>query len=179
MRKNIKIIILALVFIMMDQAIKIYIYRNLMHKEYDILSNFVAFKPYINIKYSWFNSISNFNIGLLPHIIVGLLILLGTFLAYGFVKKKYTMYPFTSCLFAFLFAGAFCSLIDKIAWGGSLDYIHLKGFFIFDLKDVYLSAFEVMIVIAVIINYKGLRNLKEKALAKDFKDYMKCLLQRS
>jgi len=30
-------------------------------------------------------------------------------------------------------------LIDDIFWGGSLDYIQLFDWFIFDLKDVYLT----------------------------------------
>ena len=36
-------------------------------------------------------------------------------------------------------AGSICSLIDKLFWGGSLDFIQIPLFFTFDLKDCYLS----------------------------------------
>lgn len=65
------------------------------------------------------------------------------------------------------------SLIDKVAWGGSLDYILLKGFFIFDLKDLYISTFEVMILVGLIINYKAFGSVNEKLIYKEFKAYIK------
>ena len=44
-------------------------------------------------------------------------------------------------------AGCLCSLIDKIFWGGSLDFLQIPGFFIFDGKDAYLTLSEVLFVI--------------------------------
>ena len=38
----------------------------------------------------------------------------------------------------------FRKLIDDIFWGGSLDYIQLFDWFIFDLKDVYFTIFAVV-----------------------------------
>lgn len=37
-------------------------------------------------------------------------------------------------------AGVICSIIDRIFWGSSLDYIRIKGFFVFDLKDIFIDA---------------------------------------
>ena len=71
-------------------------------------------------------------------------------------------------MFAFLFSGAFCSLIDKIFWDGSLDYILVKGFFTFDLKDVYLNVFNGLLILSVLINNKILEQIDTKVLLKDF-----------
>ena len=37
-----------------------------------------------------------------------------------------------------MFAGAVCSLIDKIFYGGSLDFIGIIPLFIADIKDIYI-----------------------------------------
>ena len=41
--------------------------------------------------------------------------------------------------FIFLFTGALCSLIDKIFYGGSLDFIGICNLFIADIKDIYIN----------------------------------------
>jgi signal peptidase II len=179
MIRKTKFLITPLLLILMEQVIKIYIFNNLMKKEFNLAGNILIFKPYINIKYSWINSLGNLGIGLLAHIIFNLVLILITFLIYFFVKEKYGMGRYGYCLFSFLSAGEICSLLDKIAWGGSLDYILLKGFFIFDLKDVYLSSFEVMAVLGIILNYRIWRNITGRAIGKDFMAYIKDKLNRS
>ena len=58
--------------------------------------------------------------------------------AYNYYRSKVDD---ANILFTVLFitglAGSICSLVDKIFWGGSLDYIQLYNLFIFDLKDCY------------------------------------------
>jgi len=41
---------------------------------------------------------------------------------------------------SFVIAGIICSFIDVVFWGGSLDFIGLFDWFIFDMKDVWLNA---------------------------------------
>ena len=41
--------------------------------------------------------------------------------------------------FLFILSGALCSLIDKIFYGGSLDFIGISNLFIADIKDLYIS----------------------------------------
>ena len=43
-------------------------------------------------------------------------------------------------------SGCLCSLIDKLFWGGSLDFLQIPTLFIFDLKDCYLTVAEVIFV---------------------------------
>jgi signal peptidase II len=79
----------------------------------------------------------------------------------------------TDLAFTYLFSGEICSTVDKIFWGGSLDYVLVEGFFIFDLKDVYLSLFDAIVVLCLIFNYKGFRKFDEKIFFREFKNYIK------
>lgn len=173
MKRNLKMMISVWVLFMIDQLIKLYIARSHMDKEFYFIDHFIGFKPFHNTKYSWINSLGDFGVSLLIHIIVSAVVVVAILIAYDFISCKYTFHKLTFVMFAFLLAGAVCSLIDKVIWKGSLDYILLEGFFIFDLKDVYLSIFEVLIVLAAIINYKGFRNLQGKEIRQDFKAYLK------
>ena len=51
-------------------------------------------------------------------------------------------------------SGCLCSLIDKLFWGGSLDFLQIPTLFIFDLKDCYLTVAEVIFVAIGILNSK-------------------------
>jgi signal peptidase II len=150
-----------------------------MDAEVDILKGILAFRPYINEYYSWINSVFNMGISLTVHILLNLLILLIILVAYGFVRDKNPSDKYVGSLFAFLLAGGLCSLIDKLAWGGSLDYIWLKGFFIFDLKDVYLTVFDGLLIAAVLFNYKGFRKISTGKMLRELCSYIKTRFVRT
>ena len=170
---NLLTVLTILLFIILDQVIKLYIKRNLMGLEFDIVGEILGFKSVINIDYSWINSMGQFDIGLMPHVILNVVIFLMFILVYDFISIKYKMSKLVRVDFCFAFAGIMCSLIDKIAWGGSLDYIWLKGFFIFDLKDIFLTCFEIITICMLVFNYKGLRKLEEKVIFKEFINYLR------
>lgn len=173
MLRIVKRIMPLLLLIAMDQIIKFYIFTKLMDKEIDIIPNMIGFKPVINSSYSWINSISNFGIGLLPHLLFNTLVLVMAYLVYDFIREQYGENRIIYSLFLFLFAGGICSLIDKITTGGSLDYVWLKGFFIFDLKDIYLSTFTGISILCVVTNHKGILKLSERVLLKEFWNFLK------
>jgi len=52
----------------------------------------------------------------------------------------------TQIIIVFLFAAILCSTIDRIFWKGSIDYIRLEGFFTFDIKDCYMTAFIILFI---------------------------------
>ena len=54
--------------------------------------------------------------------------------------------------FAFIFAGALCSLIDKIFYGGSLDFIGISNLFIVDIKDIYINLGILFFIISIVIS---------------------------
>lgn len=178
MRKNIKIFISVLLLVLVDQVIKSVISNNFMEKEFYFIDNILGFKTIINTKYSWINSIMNLRIGYLPHVIVNSIIVFLSIAIFFFVRERYQENKVVYLAFLLLIAGGLCSLIDKLFWGGSLDYILLKGFFVFDLKDVYISIFETIVVACLIFNYKGFRRFNEKKFYHDFMSYVKTKLLR-
>jgi signal peptidase II len=75
-------------------------------------------------------------------------------------------------------AGLFANIIDNAYWGGSLDYITIKPFYTFDLKDMYITLCE-MFLITELIDNKLLKKLfkmpkdESNALNKDFLSFVK------
>lgn len=151
-----------ILLIIIDQITKVIIDRHYLDLEFNLIKGVIAFKPYLNIDYSWINSLFKLEVGLMIHIIIGIVSLLIIIIIYDFLKyKKYNLL-IIDFMFINLLAGAICSLIDKVFWGGSLDFIWLKGFFIFDIKDVYITIFEVTAVIIIIKKYKVINNFRIK-----------------
>jgi signal peptidase II len=150
-----------------------------MDKSYKILFGFVRFEPMINSKYSWINSMLDLGIGKTMHVILGILALMVILLVYSFIGKMYSKTKLTDFLFMCLISAAICSLIDKLFWGGSLDYIQFKGLFTFDLKDVYVTTFEVLLISMLVFNYKKIWSIEEKQIFNDFKKYISMLVKRN
>jgi signal peptidase II len=75
-------------------------------------------------------------------------------------------------------AGLFANIIDNAYWGGSLDYITIKPFYTFDLKDMYITLCELFLITELIDN-KLLKRLfkmpkdESKALNTDFINFVK------
>jgi len=173
MKKSLRVMLLVLALVLIDQSIKIYIHNNFMDKEFYIFGSILGIKPIINIKYSYFNSFSNMGISLLAYIVLNIVILLLFIAIFDFIKERYTAHKIVYCLFVLVCAALICSLIDKVFWGGSLDFIFFKNFFIFDLKDVYISIFQIVAMLCVILNYKKLKSINEKTIYNDFKSYIR------
>ena len=54
--------------------------------------------------------------------------------------------------FLFIFSGSLCSLIDKIFYGGSLDFIGISNLFIADIKDIYINLGILFFIISIVIS---------------------------
>ena len=75
-------------------------------------------------------------------------------------------------------AGLAANLIDNAFWGGSLDYITIKPFYTFDLKDLYITLCELFLVTELIDNHLMKRFLKmpgdeSKKLNREFINFLK------
>lgn len=142
--------------IILDQIVKIIIYHYFFNLDMDIVGNIIRFNPTINHNLSWGgNFIALFrNFGFLIFINLLLVLLITScFSFYRYKKSNTSMYVIL--LYIFALSGCFCSLIDKVIWKGSLDFIQFSGLFIFDIKDVYLSIFQILFV------FIGIKNSKE------------------
>ena len=157
-KKSIWLAIIALIAI--EQGIKVIINNDFLESNVPILSPWLYFSPMLNRDYSWFNSMLQLGVGKWVHILAVLVILISAFLFYRSMNNRKKTTLLIDVAFMFLLAGGICSLIDKVLWSGSLDYIQLKGYFTFDLKDVYINVFNGFLVLMFIIDYKGLRKGK-------------------
>jgi len=133
--------------------IKIIIYQWFFESRFNIIGEFVSFSPVFNTKLSWFNSLFDFGIGYLPHFILSILAIILAAYIYKYGKSKYRVNAIVTQSYIFFMAGAWCKLIDIVFWPGSLDYIRLKGLFIFDLKDVFLTTSGILFVVFFFIPY--------------------------
>ncbi len=139
-----KIILFILLLVGIDQSVKLIVAKYFIDYHFNIIGDFLFFLPKHNTEYSWINSWLNLGIGFLPHILINLIIIIFLYCAFKYYSSKnkacYSLY----WAFILILAGALCSLTDKIFWGGSLDYIGIKGFFIFDIKDIYITSSELL-----------------------------------
>ncbi len=75
-------------------------------------------------------------------------------------------------------AGLLANLIDNAFWGGSLDYITIKPFYTFDLKDLYITLCELFLVTELIDNrllkrFLNMPKKESKQLNRDFLSFIK------
>jgi hypothetical protein len=141
--KTRNIIAWIIILITIDQAIKILIHNLYGDIHFEIIPSLFEFKPTFNVKHSWVNTLLNnnlgINVGLLPHVI--LYILIGIFipmLFFYFRNNIFANKKLIEIAIIFMMATVLCALIGNIIWKkGTLDYIYLKPFFVFDLKDFY------------------------------------------
>jgi len=159
--------------IAIEQIIKIIIYNNFFDKRFAILPPVLYFEPMFNRHYSWFNSMLKISNSKGLHISVVAIMIILVILFYRFLNKRVGNVKIINIMFAFLFSGATCSLIDKVFWDGSLDYIMLKGFFTFDLKDLYIDVFIGLMILSLFIKNDELKQIDDKALLKDFVHYLR------
>lgn len=150
-RKGIR---LSVILVALDQFIKLIIYHFAMEKKRNLIGDFIDFSPVFNKNISWLSAKTGLNIGLIPHIVftiavIIVFILLGIKYYDTYADKKYMILAYFITL-----AGIICSAIDRILWGTSLDYIGIKGFCVFDLKDLLVDAMYVL-TIGIILNERA------------------------
>ena len=68
-----------------------------------------------------------------------------------YVKNKRNSFWINGFIHLFL-AGLLANLIDNAFWGGSLDYITIKPFYTFDLKDLYITLCELFLITELMDN---------------------------
>lgn len=167
--ERIKEIAVVSLLVIVDQIIKLIIKFNFFDDHYNIIGDYVTFDPIINHKMSWLGNYIEFLTNPIVIILINIVAIYFIYSAYEYFKHKHgenkeKNSKIFRALFLIAIAGGICSLIDKIFWGGSLDYIGLKNLFIFDLKDVYISLFAVGLVF---FTFK----MDDEITLKEFFDY--------
>ncbi len=161
-------IALTAILVIIEQWIKVVVNANHLDAFTPILEPFLYFKPMFNRDYSWINSLFQLGVGKIFHVVsVGFIILL-IILVYRYIHNSGGGSKLVSTAFGFLLAGGVCSFIDKVFWDGSLDYIYVKGYFTFDLKDAYINVFIGLVIIMYIIDHQRIRSEDDDDFIKKF-----------
>ena len=100
-----------------------------------------------------------------------------------YVKRKRNSFWINGFIHLFL-AGLIANLIDNGFWGGSLDYITIKPFYTFDLKDLYITLCELFLVTELVDNrlFRRLIHMpkeESRALNRDFIEFIRDDLRKS
>ena len=77
--------------------------------------------------------------------------------------------------FIFISCGAICSLIDKVFYGGSLDFIGISNLFIADIKDLYINM-GILFFALTMFNNGYLSSNESTTFKDDFKSLKKFFL---
>lgn len=94
-----------------------------------------------------------------------------------YVKRKRNSFWINGFIHLFL-AGLVANLIDNAFWGGSLDYVTIKPFYTFDLKDLYITLCELFLITELIDNrllkrFLNMPREESKQLNRDFIRFIK------
>lgn len=134
-----KLIIIFFMLMIIDQGIKILINLFFFNNKFDIVKDFISFHPIINTDGSWLNARFSLNVGFNFLIIVNAIAIFIFIESYRYYLSKEKNSFWADMSFLFITSGALCSLIDKIFYGGSLDFIGISDLFIADIKDMYIN----------------------------------------
>lgn len=131
--------IIFFILFIFDQGIKILIKLFCFNKQIQLIPNMLSFHPIINTNGSWLNARFGTSVSfplLISVNIIAIFLFIEIYRYYLFNGNK----DFWSDMcFVFVVCGALCSLIDKVFYGGSLDFIGISDLFIADIKDLYIN----------------------------------------
>ena len=176
---------MVLLFLGLDQAIKIYLFSL----EWEVLS-IPLIEPVFYLEPTQ-NTLGSYLWVLLrlDHVPKLANILLFTVVGFLFFEiwRFYTARKRTSIwingYIVLFISGLSANIIDNAVWGGSLDYITIKPFYTFDLKDMYITLCELFLVTELLEN-RLLRRLftmpsaESKRVNRAFMDQVKSDLGR-
>ncbi len=175
--KTRNIITWILILITIDQAIKILIHNFFGDINFEIIPSLFEFKPTFNVKHSWVNVLLNenlgINVGLIPHVVLFILIGILISIFFPFIRNNISANKkLIDLAIIFMMAAVICALIGNLIWkNATLDYIYLKPWFVFDLKDLYVDLGIVTFLIYVLKNRRQLKKLDKGLKMKDvYKD---------
>ncbi|MCP4311817.1 MAG: signal peptidase II [Bacteroidetes bacterium] len=94
-----------------------------------------------------------------------------------YVSRKRNSFWINGFIHLFM-AGLAANLIDNAFWGGSLDYITIKPFYTFDLKDLYITLCELFLITELIDNrllkrFLSMPKEDSRRINKDFIGFIK------
>ena len=130
---------LFLFILLFDQGIKILIKLFWFNNDFPIINGMLYFNPIINTDGSWLNAGFGTSVSFPILITLNILAIFIFIEVYRYFLHKGNKDFWSDMCFIFVCCGALCSLIDKVFYGGSLDFIGISNLFIADIKDLYIN----------------------------------------
>lgn len=135
-----KPVFILLALTALDQAIKLLISKFVPNASLVLIPGVLRFEPTHNTHLNWIASMLGYKTPVWQMIALQILVLAVVTLLYRYlVYKSGNRQPLLVAFYSFVAAGICCSFIDVVFWGGSLDFMGLFNWFVFDTKDVYLN----------------------------------------
>lgn len=159
------IIFIFLILMLIDQGCKIIIKMFFFNDYVEIIKGFLSFDPIINTDGSWLNARFGLGVGFSALIILNIIAVILFIEVYRYYISKGNKDFWSDMSFLFITSGALCSLIDKIFYGGSLDFIGISNLFIADIKDIYINLGILFFIMLIYI--KGYFKDEENTSLKD------------
>lgn len=133
------LLLLFTFFLLIDQGIKILIKLLWFNNDIPIIQGMLYFRPIINTDGSWLNARFGTSVSFPILITLNILAIFIFVEVYRYYLHNGNKDFWSDLCFIFVSCGALCSLIDKVFYGGSLDFIGISNLFIADIKDLYIN----------------------------------------
>lgn len=147
-----KVFSIFTILMLIDQGIKLAIKLFFFDVYFEIIPKFLSFDPIINTDGSWLNARFNIGVSFSLLIFINVLALIVFLELYRYYISNGHKDFWGDLCFTFISAGALCSLVDKVFYGGSLDFIGISNLFIADIKDIYINIGILFFVMAIYKN---------------------------
>ncbi|WP_156286486.1 signal peptidase II [Oceanivirga salmonicida] len=168
-----KSILIILILVLIDQLTKIFINTFFNHVSFRLLNNKLGFKVYLNKYYmSMFNHEFNLGLSIVTLTFINLVLLYFLVTFYLYVLKANALNSKIRICMIVVIAANICSIIDKIFWGGSLDFIVFFGYII-DIKDIYAHIGVALGYFLYIYEYRIMKRNLEQIKVLSLNGYIK------
>lgn len=169
------LLILFLCLFLIDQGLKIIIKFFYFDTYISVISNMLSFSPIINTHGSWLNARFGTSVSF-PILITLNIIAIFIFIeVYRYYLHKNNKDFWSDMCFIFVTCGAICSLIDKVFYGGSLDFIGISNLFVADIKDLYINL-GILFFVLTIFNNGYLASENDTSFKDDLKSLKRFVL---
>ncbi|MCK4258172.1 MAG: signal peptidase II [Halanaerobiales bacterium] len=156
-----------------DQIIK-YVIKTFVEEKgmISLISDWLFISNVLNVHGSFVTSRFDLKVNMIWIILVNVLILFFIIQGYRYYKQKMRTSFWIDLTMLLFVAGGISSFIDKVFFGGSLDFIALKGLFVADLKDFYLTIGIGCMMVELIVNFEGNTNKSNQSDIQFIKEFL-------